>query len=388
MFKRSLIFAAILLAVNACRGQDARKPIYYEVQRDSTKTQSDVTNSRVNAIVLASKKVAPAVVSITVIQERVVTAEPFMDPFFDDFFRDFFPRQQYRQRIQSMGSGVVTSPDGYIITNSHVVENATTIKVILPDSRQFDGKVVGIDEVMDIALVKIPGKNLPYAVLGNSDDLMIGEWAIALGNPFGFLLEDTQPSVTVGVISALRRQIKSARGQEKIYKDMIQTDAAINPGNSGGPLVSADGDVIGINTFIFTSGGGSEGVGFARPINDVKRFIQVASEKGLKLPEGMQTKTESAPVTVTNLGISVADITAGLKSKYGLRANSGAVVVGIEPDSFAANAGIEEGDVIVSLNNQKIGSAGEFKARAAKMTNRFQMTLDRQGQMINLIYQF
>lgn len=384
--RKGLVLITLLVLFSTCRGQRHSGPIYTEVEKGSTQAQTEITNSRVNAIVLASKKVAPAVVSITVIQERVVSAEPFIDPFFEEFFRDFFPRRQYKQRIQSLGSGVITSADGYIITNSHVVENATKLLVTLPDGRQFDGKVVGMDAVMDIALIKIPGKDLPYAVFGNSDDLMIGEWAIALGNPFGFLLEDTQPSVTVGVISAIGRQIKSARGQERTYNNMIQTDAAINPGNSGGPLVNANGDVIGINTFIFTSGGGSEGVGFARPINEVKRFIQAIERSGFRLPE--ESQPESTPAVKTELGISVADINPWLVNKYGLRKNSGVVVTEVEPGSMGGDLGIQVGDVIVSLNNKKISTANEFKAEVAKIGNRIQMTLARQEQMINLFYQF
>ena len=171
--------------------------------------QDNVSNSRTTAIVLAAKKVSPAVVSITVIQERVVTAfDPFSDPFWGDFFRNFTPRQQYKQQIQGLGSGVIINEQGDIITNAHVVEGATKMKVTLPDNRQFDGELVDIDRSQDLALIKIKGKDLPYATLGSSDDIMIGEWCIAFGNPFGFLLEDAQPSISVGVISALNRNMK------------------------------------------------------------------------------------------------------------------------------------------------------------------------------------
>ncbi|MEO0226346.1 MAG: trypsin-like peptidase domain-containing protein, partial [candidate division WOR-3 bacterium] len=175
--------------------------------------QEEVSNQRKNAIVIAANKVGPAVVSITVIQTRIVTTEPFYSPFaddfFDQFFRDFFPPRRYKEKIQSLGSGVIISPDGYILTNEHVITNATEIKITLPDGRQFNGRVIGTDAVNDVALLKIDGKDLPYAPLGDSDELIIGEWVIALGNPFGFLLEDTHPTVTVGVVSALHRSIKS-----------------------------------------------------------------------------------------------------------------------------------------------------------------------------------
>ncbi|MCX8014919.1 MAG: S1C family serine protease, partial [candidate division WOR-3 bacterium] len=192
--------------------------------------QTEISNSRTTAIVLAARKVSPAVVCITVVQERIVTTSPFLspfsDPFFDEFFKDFFPRRQYKEQIQSLGSGVIINESGDIITNAHVVEGATKIKVTLPDNRQFDGQLININHSSDLALIKINGKNLPYATLGNSDDLMIGEWCIAFGNPFGFLLEDAQPSVTVGVISALNRVIKSSQLGGRELKNMIQTDAA------------------------------------------------------------------------------------------------------------------------------------------------------------------
>ncbi|MEO0079373.1 MAG: trypsin-like peptidase domain-containing protein [candidate division WOR-3 bacterium] len=237
-------------------------------------TNEAITQSRTNAIVLAARRVSPAVVSVTVTQTRVVTFDPFagFGFEFDDFFRDFFPRHTYRQEVKSMGSGVIVDKRGYIITNAHVVYNASRITVTLPDNRKFPAELIALDTELDLALLKISGKNLPVAPLGNSDDLMIGEWAIAIGNPFGFLIEDAQPTVTVGVISALHRDIRAYRSSG-VYTDMIQTDAAINPGNSGGPLCNALGEVIGINTFIFSHAGGSEGVGFARPIGAVKRFM-------------------------------------------------------------------------------------------------------------------
>ncbi|OYD15173.1 hypothetical protein CH330_06490 [candidate division WOR-3 bacterium JGI_Cruoil_03_51_56] len=234
--------------------------------------ENNISASRQNAIVQAARKVSPAVVSIIVTQARIVSYDPFGGFGMDDFFRDFFPRRQFRQEVKAMGSGFIISKDGDIITNAHVVRNATEIKVILPDNREFDAEFIGIDNNLDLALLRISGKNLPVAPLGTSRDLMIGEWAIAFGNPFGFLLKDAQPTVTVGVISAVHREVKS--GRSMVMSNMIQTDAAINPGNSGGPLVNADGEVIGINTFIFTHAGGSEGIGFAKPIDEAEEFIK------------------------------------------------------------------------------------------------------------------
>jgi serine protease Do len=227
-------------------------------QRDLlTRLNVEISNQRSNAIVLAANIASPAVVSISVIQTKVVTTSPFFSPFSDDYFReffkDFFPEYYSKKQVKSLGTGVIISADGYILTNEHVIAQATDINITLPDGRQFKGTIVASDYLRDRALLKIESTGLPYVELGDSDDVMIGEWVIALGNPFGFLLEDTRPSVTVGVVSALHRSIKSTI-EDRVYKNMIQTDAAINPGNSGGPLVNIVGEVIGINTSIFTAG--------------------------------------------------------------------------------------------------------------------------------------
>ncbi|MGB9720438.1 MAG: trypsin-like peptidase domain-containing protein [bacterium] len=298
----------------------------------------EISKQRMNAIVLAANKVGPAVVSITVIQTRIISVSPFNDEFFRQFFGDFFPEQRYQQKIKSLGSGVIISADGYILTNEHVVSNATEINITLPDARQFKARIVVMDKTLDLALLKIDGHNLPYAELGDSGDLMIGEWVIALGNPFGFLLEDTRPTVTVGVISALNRAIKSTY-EERVYKDMIQTDAAINPGNSGGPLVNILGQVIGINTFIFTSSGGSEGVGFARPINIVKKFINETKQFG--------------KIRTPWIGIWVQDLTPEIAEAMGVE-QRGVLVSNVDINSPAQTSGIKEGDRIVAINSEVI----------------------------------
>jgi serine protease Do len=226
---------------------------------------------RVNAITQAVALVEPAVVSVNVTEIRYVRGlrpVPFGFGFFDFF--DFAPR---RQEIQSIGSGVIYDPEGYIITNAHVVRNASEIKVVLPDKREFIAELMGIDEVHDVAQLRIRGNNLPHARLGHSDGLIIGEWSIAVGNPYGMLMNDSKPSVTVGVISALGRNF-SIREDNQEFRNMIQTDAAVNPGNSGGPLVNIKGEVIGINTFIFSESRSNSGVGFAIPINYVKEVVQ------------------------------------------------------------------------------------------------------------------
>jgi serine protease Do len=204
----------------------------------------------------------------------------------------------------------------------------------LSDGRQIEGMVVVADRTMDLALMKIDTNDLPYVEFGNSDDLMIGEWVIAFGNPFGFLLEDTSPTVTVGVVSALNRSIKSSH-DERVYKNMIQTDAAINPGNSGGPLVNVLGQVIGINNFIFTSSGGSEGIGFARPINFARKFIAEAKE---------HSKIRQAWV-----GLWLQDITPDIVENFRIPA-FGVIVTNVDSLSPSEKAGIKIGDRIVEVN--------------------------------------
>lgn len=386
-----LIFCLILIAIGILAISNRKSVVSKETNSNFSvvpvSLQTEITNSRTTAIVLAARKVSPAVVCITVIQERIVTTSPFLspfsDPFFDEFFKDFFPRRQYKEQIQSLGSGVIINESGDIITNAHVVEGATKIKVTLPDNRQFDGELIDINHTRDLALIKINGKNLPSATLGNSDELMIGEWCIAFGNPFGFLLEDAQPSITVGVISALNRTIKSSQLGGRELKNMIQTDAAINPGNSGGPLVNALGEVIGINTFIFSRSGGSEGIGFAIPINEVKKFIAQAKESQKKIiSEGKIEKVK------TKIGVTVSDNNYTLMRKYQLNSEDGVVIVEVEPNSIGAMLGLSTGDIIVSINNQKPKNAYDFQKLVANIKNQLDMVIDRQGEQIRIFYRF
>ncbi|MCB5267643.1 MAG: trypsin-like peptidase domain-containing protein [Candidatus Cloacimonetes bacterium] len=233
--------------------------------------QSSDPALRSNAITQAVTSVEPAVVSVNVTEIRYVRGLRAL-PFGFGFF-DFFDVAPQRQEIKSIGSGVIYDPEGYVITNAHVVSGASEIKVVLPDKREYIAELIGIDEMHDIAKLKIQGNNLPHARLGNSDDLIIGEWSIAVGNPYGMLMNDSKPSVTVGVISALGRNF-SIPDEKQEFRNMIQTDAAVNPGNSGGPLVNIQGEVIGINTFIFSESKSNSGVGFAIPINYVKQIVE------------------------------------------------------------------------------------------------------------------
>lgn len=347
--------------------------------------ETQIANQRVNAIVLSANKVSKAVVSIAVTQTRIVTYSPFSSPFFDDFWRDFLrdflPQRRYREEIKGLGSGVIVDPNGYIVTNAHVVERATEIKVSLPDGRSFDGEIVAISEEEDLALLKIKGENLPYAKLGNSDDLLIGEWVIALGNPFGFLIEDTKPTVTVGVISAINREVRGAQTGQ-IYKNMIQTDAAINPGNSGGPLVNVLGEVIGINTFILSHAGGFEGVGFAIPIKKVKEFLLQAKKE-------VKEKKEIEKVKIEKWGIKVSDVNNYLKRRYSLQTNYGVVILNVKENSFAAGLGLDVGDAILSFQDEKITSAIDLKKKIDNFKgNSIKLIIERGGEKIRIFYRF
>jgi serine protease Do len=222
----------------------------------------------------------------------------------------------------------------------------------------------------------VKANSLPAATLGNSDDLMIGEWSIAIGNPFGFMIEDAQPTVTVGVVSALHRDIKS-NGGDQVYADMIQTDAAINPGNSGGALVNAAGEVIGINTFIFSHSGGSEGIGFARPINDAKQFVKDTRNSG---GTGHYEKVN------TSLGAAVADISPVLRGSFQLGYRRGVVVVEVDSGSIAETINMAPGDVILMAQGKTVSSAAAFARLYEHLAGTIDIVIDRGGEQIRLLY--
>ncbi len=308
----------------------------------------DVLRQTGRAFSSVARQTIPAVVFIQV--EQIVEARgrghSFNDPFDffgDDMLRRFFgvpqqPQQPRRYRREGAGSGFIISKDGYILTNSHVVGDATRITVRLHDGREFDAKNIGTDPRSEVALIKIDAEDVPAVPLGDSTDLEVGEWVIAVGNPFG--LSET---VTAGIVSALgRRNIGIAD-----YEDFIQTDAAINPGNSGGPLLNINGEVVGINTAIYTRSGGSMGVGFAIPINMARAIKEQLMESGT--------------VTRGYLGVYLQEITQLLADSLELADAKGILISDVVEDSPAEKSGLQQGDVVRKIDGQPVDDTGAFR---------------------------
>lgn len=291
--------------------------------------------NRITPVVLAVKKTGPAVVNIST--EKIVREHPFysfnygiFDKFFEDFF-DFYPQREYK----TLGSGVIIDEDGYILTNEHIILRASKIKVTLTNKEEYSGKLIGADSNFDIAVIKIDGGKLPVAKIGKSDDLMVGETVIAIGNPFG--LENT---VTTGVLSAIGRTIKVG---EKTYSGLLQTDASINPGNSGGPLLNLNGEVIGINTAIYE---GAEGIGFAIPINKAMVILN-------RLIKGNK-------INKSYLGLRVQQLTEELSYYFEYPFDYGILVADVEEGSPADKGGIKSGDIVIALQGKKIYGIEEY----------------------------
>ncbi len=294
-----------------------------------------VDASRTTAIVQAANRVAPAVVNVSVIARETVRPTSMWESM-------FLPPGSQR-RSAGFGSGVIVRPDGIILTNDHVVRNAEKIKVTLPDGRDFDAELVGSDPVADVAVLRIQGKDLPVAPLGTTQGLMIGEWALAIGNPFANYFSDAEPTVTAGVVSAVDRNIVPSSDEEGFYLGMIQTDASINPGNSGGPLVNALGQVIGINASIFTRSGGSEGMGFAIPID---RALRVADDL-----------VDHGEVRRAWVGVDVEPMEA---DEWGR--TRGVRVSNVATGSPADDAAIANGDRLLRANGRPLTTPLDFEA--------------------------
>ena len=296
-------------------------------------------------------QVGPAVVNVTVVEKSQRTpgfgGNPFADDNdpFSDFFRQFQQRQPRDQAPeQGVGSGFIVSADGYILTNTHVVDNATRVTVRLTDRREFQAKVIGSDDKSDVALLKIDAKNLPTVRMGDPSKLRPGEWVIAIGSPFNF-----QNSVTAGIVSALGRPVPG--GSAYNYVNFIQTDVAVNPGNSGGPLFNMNGEVVGINSQIYSNTGSYAGLSFAIPIDIANNVRQQLATTG--------------HVTRGLIGVSIQPVTAALAESFGLDRPRGAAVSSVVPGGAADKAGVKPEDIILSVNGHKIEQSSELPALVA-----------------------
>ncbi len=329
-------YRAILLAILLSFG-----PLSLPAQ-----VRDEIALGRQTALTRAIQQVSPAVAGINIV--KLQKGPRTYSLLFDDpFWSNMFP-ETYR-RVESLGSGLVLSSDGYVVTNAHVVENAAEIIVTLPGGHQYEVTDLYTDALTDIALLKINARDLPVVKLGDSNDLIIGEWAIALGNPLGLFDVSKQPTATIGIISGLHMDF-GHREPGRVYQDMIQTDAAINPGNSGGPLVNAEGEVIGINSFIFTENqysAGSIGIGFAIPINRVKEVVEELKTKG---------RVDRSFVT----GISYHPVTREERNYLRLPVNYGLTITLVVQESAADRAGIRPGDVLLEVNGKPVSSKRDF----------------------------
>lgn len=318
----------------------------------SNGSSDDIANTRQNAITKAVEECSPAIVGINV-TEVFQYRDPY-DMYLDDpFFQYFFGnRRRSRTReysVQGLGSGFIISSDGYILTNHHVAGNASKIIVTTTEGKKYDADIIGADKTSDVALLKIKGENFPYLKLANSDDVIIGEWSIAFGNPFGLFDINTKPTITVGVVS--NKNINFTQ-DDRVYRGMIQTDAAISSGNSGGPLVNSLGEVIGINTVIFSTaqsnrGSGSIGIGFAIPINRVKKVVDIIKDKK-KINRNF------------NVGMDVREVDESIAPYISSKVKEGVVVFSIIRNSSAEEAGIEPGDIILEIDNQPINKVEDY----------------------------
>jgi serine protease Do len=298
-------------------------------------TQTTINASRRTALVAAADRVSPAVVSINVTsRQQAAVRSPW----------DFFFVPEGARLVQGYGTGFVIRPNGIIVTNQHVVANAERVVVTLPDGSDLAATLVGEDPLTDIAVLRVKRENLPTVSQGHSNDLMIGEWVVALGNPYAYMLGNAEPTVTVGVVSATGRNILPGGDQTGLYLDMIQTDAAINPGNSGGPLTNALGEVVGVNSSIFSNSGGSVGLGFAIPI---ERAVRVADEI-----------IRNGTVRRAWVGLDVE----GARAMHEWKSQGGVVLAAVAPDGPATRAGLRSGDVLVEANGRKLRNYLDWEA--------------------------
>jgi serine protease Do len=311
----------------------------YAIAQGKAEAPSSKAASLQAAFMAVAKDVGPSVVGVYNIQRARIlgySRRPRGHYDMDEFLRLFeIPLER-----RSIGSGVIIDPAGYILSNEHVVGNADAIEVMLSDGRKFQGKVVGKDPRADLAVIKIDATGLPAAKLGDSDTVRPGQWAIAIGNPFGIFEDNPTPTMTVGVVSAVHRRLDGAGIGGRYYGDLIQTDAAINPGNSGGPLINLNGEIIGINAAIISPSGAYAGIGFALPVNRAKEVLEEL-KKGQKIEYGW-------------LGVGIQALNEDLAEEFKLPDSSGALVITVIPGSPAAAAGLQLGDVIRECDGRPV----------------------------------
>ncbi len=348
-----LTLVLIVLLLGGCNRPDSGSARHASTNSEGTSNSGTVITPAANTIATVPvlsyadvvSRVAPAVVTIhSQMRVRAPQQFPYMDdPLFRQFFGDRVPQQMPEQRRSGLGSGVIVTADGYILTNHHVVDGAEQIKVDLNDNRTLDAKVVGLDPPSDLAVLKVDASSLPVLSLGNSDSVRVGDVVLAIGNPLGI-----GQTVTMGIISAKGRQTGRGIGS---FEDFLQTDAPINQGNSGGALVSTNSELIGINSQILSPSGGSIGIGFAVPSN-MARVV-------------MDTLIKTGKVRRGQLGITVGRVTSDIAKELGLSEVKGVVVVQVQPGSAAERAGLRKGDVITSFNGVQVTDSNTFRNAVA-----------------------
>jgi serine protease Do len=363
---------ALLAACSADAQNDARPPPRPEAARQTTPAEQFAAPRTAEPAATVSalpdftglvERYGDAVVNVSVVSQRngTIAGGPPISP--DDPLHDFFRRfgipDQGAQPVRGQGSGFIMSPDGYVLTNAHVVAQADEVTVRLTDRREFRAKVVGVDSPTDVAVLKFDAQDLPTVRLGDPNRLQPGEWVVAIGAPFGL-----ENSVTAGVVSATSR----ALGPEQSLVPFIQTDVAVNPGNSGGPLFNLKGEVVGINSVIYSRTGGYQGVSFAIPI-DVAMNVQ-------------QQLVKTGRVVRGRIGVTIQDIDAQLAQSFGLDRPRGALVSSVEQGGPAARAGLQPGDVILAVNNARVSSIEALRAATQKAGGSVALLVQRDDAQI------
>jgi serine protease Do len=317
----------------------------------------------------SAAKISPSIVPIFAEQTKTFNnpfgspADPFHQFFGDDFFKRFFGNPSQKQTVRSLGSGVIVTQDGYILTNNHVVDGADKLTVMLNDNKKYNAEIIGTDPQSDVAVIKIDENNLPAAVLGNSDNVKIGQWVIAVGNPFQLM-----HTITAGIISAKGRSSVGLAA----YEDFMQTDAAINPGNSGGALADLDGRVVGINTAISSPSGGNVGIGFAIPINMAKHV--------------MESLIKNGTVSRGYLAVVPQDITDDLAKALDLDETNGALIGDVVKDGPADKAGMKRGDIVLTYNGKKVKDSAQLRNMVSETEpgTKVPVTVLRDGDKIDM----